>query len=127
MGRYRLMDQRAGTFHRLLCPKECLPKLLGSKRPYLHRSPRGFFAPFPVLFGHRSFLLRLLTYSPLPSTVHPNVKLKNRNCDRSWTFAYRRLLCLQSRSKSAPSAKLKGGSSGDRPLSSRARGILSAC
>jgi hypothetical protein len=47
------MQQRVGTAHRLLCPKECLPKRLRRKRPDLHRSPFGFFAPFPVLFGHR--------------------------------------------------------------------------
>src|SRR5437764_10531044 len=80
MRRYRLMQQRVGTAHRRLCPKECLPKHLGRKRPCLHRSSLGFFAPFPVLFGHRSLLPRLLTYSPhaTNSTSSP-VKMKNKS------------------------------------------------
>src|SRR5438105_14748438 len=81
MRRYRLMQQRVGSAHRLLCPKECLPKHLGRKRPCLHRSSLGFFAPFPVLFGHRSLRPRLLPYSPhaTNSTSSP-VKWKLKKC-----------------------------------------------
>jgi hypothetical protein len=74
------MQQRVGTAHRLLCPQEGLPKPPGRKRPDLHRSPFGFFAPFPVLFGHRSLLLRLLTYSPPATNSTPSpVKMKKKS------------------------------------------------
>jgi len=53
------------------------------------------------------------------SSLNTFVHTPQINVLESWT-ACRRLLCLQSRSKSAPSAKLWGGSSGDRPLTTRA-------